>query len=366
MKWTYLDLSSQECKTKQFPAIDVTKLFCAILVVVIHTGPLSSINKYLDYGLVQCIARIAVPFFFVASGYFCFRKTQLENFELKTSLSYVKRIFFLYIIWSAIYLPQVGYNIYKHEKGIVYGILSSMHIFIFSGYDHLWYLLATAIAVTIISFALHKNVKPNELLIAGCVLYSVGLLGQSYFELLRPLEGTVLWKIFQLYAEVFQTTRNGLFEGILFVGIGAMFAYRKIEIKKNVATCGLAISTFLLLIEAFCVKYYGLFREHDLYLFLVPTTFFLFYCASHIDVKESTFTRKSRTYSSLIYYTHPWIKFPIVSVIVKLIEKITGTAEYEIHSLLRFSIVMVGAVVASYMIIWLPRFKYFKWLKNLY
>ncbi len=366
MKWSDLDLSSQECKTRQFPAIDIMKLLCAILVVTIHTSPLVSVNTYLNYGLVYYVARLAVPFFFVASGYFCFRKTQLANFDIKKPIAYAKRIFILYLAWSAIYLPQVGYSIYKHEKGLIWGILSSVRTFLFVGYHHLWYLLATAIAVTIISVALYKKIKLSGLLTVGFILYVVGLLGQSYFELLRPLEGTILWTTFKLYAKVFTTTRNAFFEGILFVGIGAMFAHRKVDIKKNVAICGFAISMILLLIEAFCVKYLGVLRGGDLYLFLLPATFFLFYCTSHIEVKESVFARKARTYSSLIYYTHDLINVSIVSVIVKLVEKITGTAEYEMHSLLRFGIVMVGAVVASYMIIWLQRFKCFKWLRKLY
>ncbi len=368
MKWSDLDLSSQECKTRQFPAIDIMKLLCAILVVAIHTHPLSSINNILNYGLVFYVAKLAVPFFFVAAGYFCFRKTQLANFDIKKPIAYAKRIFILYLVWSVIYLPQVGYySIYEHEKGIIWGILDSVKTFLFVGYYHLWYLLATAIAVTIISVALYKKIKLRNILIVGFIFYVVGLLGLSYFELLRPLEGTVLWTIFKLYAMVFATTRNAFFEGILFVGIGAMFAYRKIEIKKNIAICGFVISMVLLLIEAFCVMYFGLFRKgRDLYLFLLPATFFLFYCTSHIEMKESIFTRKARTYSSLIYYTHHWIDVPIVTIIIKLVEKATGTAEYEMHSLLSFGIVMVGAVVASYIIIWLQRFKCFKWLRKLY
>ncbi len=95
--WSDFDLSSQECRTKQFPSIDIMKLLYAVLVVTIHTSPLNSINKYFNYGLTQYIARLAVPFFFVTSGYFCFRKTTLENFEKGLPLAYAKRIFLLYI-----------------------------------------------------------------------------------------------------------------------------------------------------------------------------------------------------------------------------------------------------------------------------
>ncbi len=364
--WQNIDLSSQECKTRQFPFVDVMKLFCAILVITVHTNPLSNINVLLNYGLVQYVARLAVPFFFVSSGYFCFRKTQLDNFDLKIPIAYAKKVFFLYLFWSAIYLPQVCYKVYNNENGIVYGILDNLKTFVFTGYHHLWYLLATAIAVTLIAVALYKKIRLNQVLIVGCILYIIGVFGQSYFELLRQLEGTVIWTILKIYQDIFQTTRNGFFEGVLFVGIGALFAYRKVVLKKATAICGLAVSMFLLLIEAFCVKQFNLARANDLYVFLVPSIFFLFYIASHIEIKPCNFTHKARTYSSLIYFTHAWINFPIVNLIAILVGKIAGTAEYEMHSLLRFVIVSAGAFVVSYMIIFLQKYKCFKWLRKLY
>lgn len=216
MKWSCLDLSSKECQKRQFPSIDVMKLVCAILVVASHTNPLSSVNEYLNYGLVQYIARLGVPFFFVAAGYFCFRKTTLENFNSRIPFEYAKRIFTLYFIWTAIYFPQICYNVYENGNGIKIGVIDRIRNLMFVGYHHLWYLLSTVQAVLIITFALKKGLKIEKIVLAGAMLYMVGLLGQSYFEILRPLTNTILWKALRLYASIFETTRNGIFEGILF------------------------------------------------------------------------------------------------------------------------------------------------------
>lgn len=365
MKWSNLDLSSQECKTKQFPAIDSMKLFCALLVVVIHTSPLSSISYFLNYGLVQYVARIAVPFFFVSSGYFCFRKTTLQKFDSKAPFTYAKRVYFLYIIWTLIYLPKIIFEIYTNERGIGFGIISSILILVFSGHFHLWYLSGTAVSVVIITVALKKKIKIKTILLIGGILYIVGLLGQSYFGLLKPLEGTVIWSILKLYEMIFFTTRNGIFEGILFVGIGALFAFKRIEIKKNIAILGFIISMLLLLIEVFLVSYFDLVRENDMYLFLVPVSFFGFYCVSRIEIKSTDFTKKSRIYSSLIFYTHPWLN-SIATLCTFFVGRMIGFEDLEMHSLVRFCFVLISSLIVSFLIIWLQRFKRFKWLRNLY
>lgn len=63
-------LSSAQAKVKQFPAVDIAKFFCAILVVAIHVNPLSDVNPNLSYFLENYLARVAVPFFFVWGGVF--------------------------------------------------------------------------------------------------------------------------------------------------------------------------------------------------------------------------------------------------------------------------------------------------------
>ena len=64
-----------------YNGIDLVKFICSYLVVIIHTAPLSS--YFMTYGdllhiyIIQYFCRLAVPFFFVASGFLLFRKTDL-------------------------------------------------------------------------------------------------------------------------------------------------------------------------------------------------------------------------------------------------------------------------------------------------
>ena len=63
---------------KTYYALDVAKFISAFLVVCIHTGPLLDVDATGNFILVQILARLAVPFFFVASG-FLFSVSWISN-----------------------------------------------------------------------------------------------------------------------------------------------------------------------------------------------------------------------------------------------------------------------------------------------
>ena len=50
--------------------IDLFRVFAAIMVVAIHTFPFQSITPFLDEMITLTVFRVAVPFFFMITGYF--------------------------------------------------------------------------------------------------------------------------------------------------------------------------------------------------------------------------------------------------------------------------------------------------------
>ncbi|MCD7790740.1 MAG: hypothetical protein LUH55_09490 [Bacteroides thetaiotaomicron] len=210
-----------------------------------------------------------------------------------------------------------------------------------------------------------KKKLNKRAVVLGCLaLYIIGLLGTSYFELLRPLENIQpVWKFLKLYNIAFATTRNGLFFGTVFVGMGALFAYKKIHMKQSTAITGFVISMLLMFGEAYIVGYFNLARDNDMYVSLIPAIFFLFYIATHIDAEETTVTIALRKYSSFIYFIHLWIDFG-VSIIENIVELLWGTEIY-INSLLRYVLVAVGSLIASMIFYKVQDFKKLRWLKNL-
>ena len=97
---------------KTYYALDVAKFISAFLVVCIHTGPLLDVDATGNFILVQILARLAVPFFFVASGFLFFRKLDFKreynDYENKTQLKhYLWRLCKIYIIWTILYLSLI-------------------------------------------------------------------------------------------------------------------------------------------------------------------------------------------------------------------------------------------------------------------
>ena len=99
---------------KNYYALDIAKFISAFLVICIHCGPLLDVSETGNFVLVQIIARLAVPFFFVASGFLFFQKIDLQrewnDYENKAKLKhYFGRLFKIYFILTILYI-QLNYN----------------------------------------------------------------------------------------------------------------------------------------------------------------------------------------------------------------------------------------------------------------
>ncbi|MDE6476119.1 MAG: acyltransferase, partial [Erysipelotrichaceae bacterium] len=88
---------------EKYEMIDLIKYICSILVIVIHTSPGLPYSRPLNFFLINIIGRIAVPFFFIANGYFMSKNLQQKgNVYFK---QYIKSLIKIYLLWSLVYLP---------------------------------------------------------------------------------------------------------------------------------------------------------------------------------------------------------------------------------------------------------------------
>ena len=93
-------------KSKNYFGIDMFRLLAAFLVVAVHTSPLCSINPAADFVLTRILARLAVPFFFVTSGFFLVKRYAKDTVKLQM---FIKKTIKIYGVSILIYLPL---NIY--------------------------------------------------------------------------------------------------------------------------------------------------------------------------------------------------------------------------------------------------------------
>lgn len=328
----------------QYPIVDLVKYICALLVVSIHISPLSSYTgqasfaNYLNYGIGNYVARIAVPFYFAAAGFFLFRKIDLNGFDISIPKNYVFKLLRLLGIWSV--LLFVG------------------------GKGHLWYLSGLVIAVCFLSILLYKGITLNKLIVIASLLYVIGLLGDPYYGLLRPLQNHKSFDyLIKAYYLVFGTTRNGIFMGFPFLLIGGLIEKKNISMKPFVAFLGFVLSMIALFVEAFLIKTWGLPKDVNMYVFLVPSTFFLLVFSINAQIKQREIFRKLRNVGIIIYFSHlfvyQWILWGWEFVFRVFDVRIN-------NSLLNYLLTITFATILGFFIDWLSKKKMFSFLKYLY
>ena len=190
--------------------LDLMKFICALLVVGIHTEPFAAVDL-LDKGF-AVLTRIAVPFFFITSAFFYFKKpTSFQGF-----LSFAGRLFSIYGAWILIYevISLLGGRPLD-INGLVYSVFVS-------GYSHFWYLLALVVSVALCSVLLKVLKNPKIVMVIALLLYVWATLCSTYHNWF-PINDPIIGKI---------GIRNGIYYGPVFVMIGHLFANKKEKLIK--------------------------------------------------------------------------------------------------------------------------------------
>lgn len=283
----------------QYNGIDLVKFICAFLVCALHNTVFSSewfsFGSHADMLLQQCFCRIAVPFYFVAAGFLLFRRVEIHSCDSSRIKTYCFKILRLLGTWGL--------------------------LLIIGGTAHLWYLGSLVVAV-IVLFVLLKRLRLRYILIIVTILYGIGLLGDSYHGLLKPLYSiSVFQKIFVGYESVFENTRNGLFMGLIFVFIGALFANKEIKISPVISFIGFVLSMGLLFTEYTFIKEYCEPKGFNMYISLLPAVFFLFSFASNISLKNSPVYMRLRIIGMLVYYMQFIVSFLVLQALELLLNR---------------------------------------------
>lgn len=257
--------------TGEYLNIDIFSLIAALLVITIHTSPLSSFSDTADFMLTRILARTAVPFFFMATGFFLLPRA-------KSVMATVKKLGLIYLLSILLYLPL---NIYSGQQTTSFG--EGLRAIFFDGtFYHLWYLPAAMLGILLLS-VLRRFLSLRGCLILCCILYVIGLCGDSYYGLASQIP-----PVRAFYDGIFSFssyTRNGLFLAPIFICLGwQMGDTRKNAPKKPMALLSREISCiwpmllFLILMtaEALLLRNLNVQRHDSMYIFLPPCMYFLF------------------------------------------------------------------------------------------
>ncbi len=323
-------------------AIDPFRVIAALFIIAIHTAPLASLSETGDFLFSYCLARIAVPFFLMTTGYYtlspCLHKQQNKVFPWHS----LKKLLLLYLAATLIYLPI---NIYARK--LPRSLWDAIKVFIFDGtFYHLWYLPAALLGCVLL-LLLSKYLHPKGLALTVVLLYLIGLLGDSYYgasSLLPPLKG--------FYDALFtfsSYTRNGIFYAPLFLFMGAAAhlpsPQKPIAGKGSLSfyLTGTLLFTLLMLLEGWLLFSLHLQRHSSMYLFLPPCMYFLFRLLLLIPCKSSPLLRQTTLW---VYLLHP-----LVIIVLRGFAKVTGLSGYLLgNSLLHYLAVSFGSFLSSFLL----------------
>ncbi len=314
---------------KSYAGIDFFRLIAAVLVITIHTSPLASFTQTGDFMLTRILARVAVPFFFMTSGFFLISRYSRNNDKLK---KFIKKTAVIYIISILIYIPVNIYNGYFELDNFIPRFLQDL---LFDGtMYHLWYLPASALGAWI-AWHLVKRLDYPKAMIAAAVLYLIGLLGDSYYGIAEKIPA--LNAFYQLVSQISDYTRNGIFFAPIFFILGGLIADTGPRPFKKSA-CGFCISLACMTAEGLILHKFALQRHDSMYVFLLPCMYWLFGMILHFQGKRF---KRIRTLSLCIYIIHP-----IMIIAVRLIAKVFRLQNLLIeNSLLHFSAVCLLSAV---------------------
>ncbi len=316
---------------RSYKGIELFRVAAAFLVVAIHTSPLAAYSDTADFVFTRVIARVAVPFFFMATGFFA-----LNGTGVRRSL---KKLLIIYAASAALYLPVNVYAGHLQEWDLLELI---KQVFFEGSFYHLWYLPAAILGLALTAI-LMRRLSRGACAAAVLALYALGLLGDSYWGLIENIPG-----VSAAYRAVFALagyTRNGLFFAPVFFYLGAQMRVKKPR-PAGIEAAGLAVCFALVLAEALGLRALGWQRHDSMYVLLPAVMYFLF---ALLMRARGSVSLPLGSFSLLVYILHP-----AVILIVRAAARVLGLWDiFVVNSLGHYIAVCAGSAAASAVLLWL-------------
>lgn len=336
------EIMNNTTSRKDYQLIDIFKFICAIFVVMIHSQIMSDPNDNIQWYIMHVILRVAVPFFFIASG-FLFGKKYLKDIKKlkENSIKQVKRLIIPFLFWSAVMVPYLVLRIEQYNNiflNIFLNTLKIIYIFIVNPY-HLWFVLALIMAI-IIEYYFLKNGKIKIAIILSCILYFMALFGNSYYFL---IEKTPLKVCYDMILKIMSTFRNGIFVGFPLFTIGVCVAYKEGKIKaitNNKLNFILPFFVFAQIMEATFIRGKNYKDDSSLFISIICIALILLIiCIKYAGIKlKKIDTILLRNLSTGIFYMH----YPICIYLKLFIPNINN---WVLFLIVMFAVIIINTIL---------------------
>lgn len=298
---------------KVYSGIDIFKLIASVLILLLHCV---ETKDYFPCGVKFVFTGFAVPFFFIASGFFFYKGLSHANDKNAYFWKYEKNIAKLYLVWALIiYLPFeiVSYIKLNPGAGPIKIVLLLIRRFFVIGAGPYWYLLALMLSAFCI-YLIHR-IKKDGLLYT---LIVIGLVLGILYSCFRGSLGDVFpfnW-FYKITYFVFSWELNFIMYGIPFMGIGFIIAKKDLTISKRTSVIIFVASTLFRLFEFNLSNIFAgdFWKENNLSFAFIVQAFAFFMLAKELQIGISKDTSLLlRQLSSFIYFLHVIILYEILN-----------------------------------------------------
>lgn len=313
--------------------LDILKAICAFMIVAIHAPFEGALGEYFI-----ALSRIAVPVFFMISGYFF-----LPGYENNKTAKSLKKLLKLFITANFLFMlfgfamaflkgsPEEFYGLFTIKNMLDFILFNSSPF-----YGHLWYLGAIIYTVLIYYFAFKGGKEKYIYRLIPLLLLSDLIFGK--YSLL-------------IFGREFPTVyiRNFIFVGVPYFGLGVLI-FKNNEKLKNISKNKLIIFTIMLIalniLERYMLVAFNVNAVRDHYIMstilavIVFVMFIKLYEGKNLNKLELFMAKTGREYSTDIYIFHP-----IFIVILFFASKVVGV--YDIYKYIAPIAVYIVSVIFS-------------------
>lgn len=263
--------------------LDVFRLLAAISVISLHVGYYDALPEVVGIEL-RLVARWAVPFFFMVSGYFASDHLMKNPNRIITQ---VGRVYFILLVSSFFLIPL---SIYRNGFVAAFNSIFSVDILTTGSFSHLWFLSSLGGLLAYYFFQTLNLRKIASL----CILLSLGIcLFNAYFPKQNPCHS------FARYLMCFP-----------FLFLGGLIRQKKLSLSPMSSISLILFSVLLLSFKTFVLwKYLDKSPyAHDFLIGTIPFTVGMVFFAMTIPplLYMEFISKVGATYSLGIYIFHEY------------------------------------------------------------
>lgn len=285
-------------------AMDMAKAVLALLVIAIHVNPLGESG-----GGIYPLARIAVPMFFIFSGYFLFSKVAAKGNSVSIIKNFCTRNFKLYMVWFILLFPITAHirKYFEMKPAKFVGELL-LQFFLGSTFRASWFLSSLVIGGVIV-WVLSEKLTDNEIIGVGIVLYILCCLTSNYYGFFN--EESVLHRINELYpTEIY----NSFPVSIIWMSIGKSFVNKEQSRIKH-EKMWLIFFIILLFGEKILIEKFVNAEHNDCFFMLIPVCWLLFDILRSVDLLKPKYAVEIRAFSTIAYCVHTSIGVAFAAIL---------------------------------------------------